>query len=240
MQRSSIPLAAATLMLCACATPSYGDEPALETTEVRPRPAPPPPPLPATGAGVAQAPAPSPEAPWVIPIALPAVRWSGACSAAPTYPVHPPSTVPSSCEGTFDDDALAHAVHIHSNAPFDFASHVPRDGSFGIDLRPSDHAALRFSVAAKNANTLGWQGNFPVIIIGGGGRQARYEPETNLLPTAVEKWVPISVPLTGGNGFRRVSGDVPTRIDYIELHTDTFGVEATDLWISELRVQQEP
>ncbi len=239
MQSSVIAVAAVLLVLSACATPDLG-EPALETTNVRARPAhdasvAAPGPLEPGGALAATSDAPS-----SIPIALPALRWSGTCSPAPTYPVHPPSTVPASCEGTFDDDTFARALHIHNNAPFDFASRVPRDGSLGIDWMPSARPALQFFVAARNDNAKGWQGNFPVVIIGGGGERARYEPETNLLPTALDKWVPISIPLGGGNGFRKVSGEIPAKVDYVELHTDTWGLAATDVWISELRIQQEP
>lgn len=150
-----------------------------------------------------------------------ASSWATACAAAP-------GCVTRVADETGGLDGTA--VRITTDAPFDFAATTPPSRDLG--LAPGAFAKLGFFVRARNDNEYGWQGNFPVVVVGGPGGTVRHEPAANLLPTQPQEWIFVEVPLAGGPGWTRtVAGSPPSKIDWLEFHTDTWGYGAVNLWL---------
>jgi alpha-tubulin suppressor-like RCC1 family protein len=82
---------------------------------------------------------------------------------------------------------------------------------------------LRFAVRARNPNQLGWQGNFPVVVLqDAAGNRVTHAPATNLMPTDGATWVPITVPLRGGPGWGASGGADLASVVRIEVYSDTW------------------
>lgn len=175
----------------------------------------------------------------VIPVRVPAASWKGECVDAPAYPGSAQAGLVKGCVTTFLDQPKWDAISIETNAPFDFGATIPKSGELAIDL--SSMAFLVFQVAARNENPTGWQGNFPVVVIGSGSQIARYEPTRNLLPTSFdEDWVTVRMALAGDRDFQRKSGEPPKRADWIEIHSDTWETKAVQIWISGIQFEAKP
>jgi parallel beta-helix repeat protein len=150
-----------------------------------------------------------------------AADWTGACAMFP------------SCTTTFADDPAGvegTSVHVTTDAPYDFAMTTPPGMDLHLDA--SQATTFGFFVKAQNTNMGGWQGNFPVVVLGGPGGTITYTPAANLLPTDPSSWIFVAVPLAGGGGFARTDqGGALSQVDYVQIHTDTWGGDAYDLWI---------
>lgn len=175
----------------------------------------------------------------VIPVRVPAASWKGECVNAPAYPGSTQAGLVKDCVTTFLDQPKWNAISVETNAPFDFGATIPKSGELAIDL--SSMAFLVFRVAARNDNANGWQGNFPVVVIGSGSQIARYEPMRNLLPKSFdEDWVTVRMALAGDRDFQRKSGELPKRADWIEIHSDTWETKAVQIWISGIQFEAKP
>ena len=83
---------------------------------------------------------------------------------------------------------------------------------------------LRFAIRGLNTTPVGWQGNFPVVVIEDATSARRtYTPTAQLLNSDGLAWIPVKVPLNGGTGWQ-VSGSAVDfgRIAAIEVHADTW------------------
>lgn len=104
---------------------------------------------------------------------------------------------------------------------FDFAlNYTPADGTMNV----SRFAQLRFAIRALNTTSLGWQGNFPVVVLQDArGKRRTYTPRRQLLGRDGITWTPISVPLAGDNTWS-VSGDTVNlaALARVEVHADTW------------------
>ena len=166
--------------------------------------------------------------------------WTYACSAT-----HGASAVfgdMSGCTGTVAADVEGlqdGSVHLTTDAPFDFAGIFPRSQDLGLDGSATD-AVLAFFVRARNANELGgWQGNAPKVVLVSAGGTITYTPTANMLPNDGKEWFYVAVPLAGDAAWTRVDrgGDL-SDISAIELHMDTWGWGAYDVWIDAMTLYE--
>ena len=82
---------------------------------------------------------------------------------------------------------------------------------------------LRFAVRALNPNQVGWQGNFPIVVLqDAAGNRVTHAPTTNLMPSNGTTWVPITVPLRGGAGWIGSGWADLASVVRIEVYSDTW------------------
>jgi parallel beta-helix repeat protein len=149
-----------------------------------------------------------------------AAGWDYACESASTC-VTTVTDDPGGIEGSM--------VHITTDAPYDFSAVYPSTRDLGLDL--AAYTTLGFFVQARNDNEYGWQGSYPVIVLAGSWGTIRLEPSSNLLPTQPGEWTYMEIPLDGGSGWTLTVTGTPGPVDWLEIHTDTWGWIAVDLWL---------
>jgi parallel beta-helix repeat protein len=127
------------------------------------------------------------------------------------------------------------AVRATADAPFGFRAIAPATRDLGADLTSSTTIAM--FVRGRNDNPGGWQGSFPVVVLGGPGGEIRYEPMTGILPTDPSEWIYVEVPLAGGRGWTRTEhGAGLDAIDWIAIEADTWEFRPVDVWVDALTV----
>ena len=121
------------------------------------------------------------------------------------------------------------AVHVQTDAPFDFRVLFPKSKNLGADA--STKTRLGFFVRAENPNMNGWQGKFPVVTLGSGSGTIEYRPQSKVLPKSSPSWQFVSFPLAGGEGWKRVdNGGSLSKVDWVAFDVDTYGWSAYDLY----------
>ncbi|QRN98501.1 right-handed parallel beta-helix repeat-containing protein [Archangium violaceum] len=146
----------------------------------------------------------------------------------------------STCTTTLTDDTVSKlfgsgSVKVASNEGFGLAVFTPAGRN--LALNASSRTRLGVFLRARNPNQYGWQGTFPVVVLGTtGGGEYVYTPSANLLPTSPDEWVYVELPLAGGSGWTRTASGSPTfsKVDYVEIRTDTWGADPYDIWVDGL------
>jgi parallel beta-helix repeat protein len=147
--------------------------------------------------------------------------WTYSCDQAPDCV----TVISADSDGVHGD-----AVHIVTDAPFDFTALAPASRNLGLDA--SGMTGLSFYVRSFNLNTLGFQGNYPVVVLASFAGTITYTPDVNLLQTLPDDWYYLDVPLAGGSGWTRTdAGGSLSLVDWIEIHTDTWGGDPYQIWI---------
>lgn len=134
------------------------------------------------------------------------------------------------CETTFANDAGLEgtSVRVTTNAPGEFVMTTPTV----LSARKTRYTRLGFFLRASNPNDGGWQGNYPVIVLGTSTGPLRYEPAVNLLPTQPTEWTYVEVPLGGGDGWKITEErGSPANLRWLEIHMDTWGGDPFDVWV---------
>jgi hypothetical protein len=99
--------------------------------------------------------------------------------------------------------------------------------------------ALLFWVRTRNENIPSWQGENPVVTVGGPGEtRVVLTPPGDLLSQpaaneAREGWQLIRVPLGGGEGWKQ-TGVLPSRLEWLSLGFDSWGAPPLQIWIDGL------
>ena len=99
--------------------------------------------------------------------------------------------------------------------------------------------ALMFWVRTRNENIPAWQGENPVVTLGGPGEtRVVLTPPGDLLSQpaaneAREGWQLIRVPLGGGEGWKQ-TGVLPSRLEWLSLGFDSWGAPPLQIWIDGL------
>jgi hypothetical protein len=138
-----------------------------------------------------------------------------------------------------DNDSGGQCVEFDIGYSFDFAMITPPGKDLGHTT--TGYSKLSFSVRAENSNTdviPPWQSGEPCnccpwLMVGYAGGMTRYEPTANLLPVVKGAWQRLEVPLAGGSGWSKL-GPSPSTIDWVEVHTNTWGYAAYTIWIDDL------
>jgi hypothetical protein len=125
---------------------------------------------------------------------------------------------------------------------FDFGALTPPGKALGQST--AGRSQVAFSIRTENSNLVEgncWQSGEPYaccpwVIIGHGASLALYEPQASLLPAGTGAWQRIEVPIAGGFGWQ-LTGAAPTVIDWIEIHTNTWGYDPYTVWIDDLVIQ---
>ncbi|AKI99444.1 discoidin domain-containing protein [Archangium gephyra] len=114
------------------------------------------------------------------------------------------------------------ALRAVTQSGFDFA--VRFTPAAGASLDVFGYEQLRLAVRGKNTTPIGWQGNFPVVVLqDAAGRRRTYTPNQQFLTKDGLTWTPVTVPLAG-NATWSVSGDVVDlhTVKQVEVHADTW------------------
>ncbi|WP_224367943.1 discoidin domain-containing protein [Hyalangium versicolor] len=109
-----------------------------------------------------------------------------------------------------------------TQAAFDFAVRFTAPGSSVMDV--SGYEQLRFAVRGLNTTPVGWQGNFPVVVLqDAAGLRRTYTPNQQLLTKDGTTWTAITLPLAG-NSTWSVSGSAVDlhNLRQVEVHADTW------------------
>jgi hypothetical protein len=140
-------------------------------------------------------------------------RWTSGASDDP-----PASTTLSVLEA--GSSLLGKALRAVTNSGFDFWLRYLYPAA--VDVSTNDE--LRFAVRGLNQTPIGWQGNFPVVVLeDADSARATYSPTAQHLGTSGAAWDAVSVPLRGGPGWQVAGGPVDfTRLAAIEVHADTW------------------
>lgn len=139
-------------------------------------------------------------------------------------------------------------------APDEQAVHAriaPGDGSRASLLWPATRDAhiplagrtqLAFWIRTRNPNIPAWQDGNPVVTLHQSAeRWLRLVPERDLLadPPDVhfrDEWMPLVLPLAGGDGWRVETGPAgaPDTLEWLTLGLDPWGTPPLDLWLDRL------
>jgi parallel beta-helix repeat protein len=162
-----------------------------------------------------------------------ASEWGYGCAKGDEKPIQGPGK----CSTTISDDSNGlqkNAVHVRTDASYDFEIYTPGKGALDLDVTGRDR--LGFFVKALNPNGRGWQGGpFPRVELEGDGGSIVYSPTSQRLPVAGDHWRFVSIPLDGGDGWKRSDrGGSLDDVDRIALRADTWGWDAVDIWIDGL------
>ena len=136
-----------------------------------------------------------------------------------------------------DDEGFAlvgnTSLRVDATGGLDNYVRYPGDQLAKWDLTGVDN--LHFWVYAINEN-FSFQNGSPWIRLGNDDGYFQWNPSSELLNSAVDRWVELSVPLTGSSLWTRSTSGTPTleEIHYIEIHADTWGAGFT-LWFDDLR-----
>jgi parallel beta-helix repeat protein len=149
-----------------------------------------------------------------------ASEWTYGCSPLP-------------CTATVADQyggVEATAVKVTSSARSHLAAIVPGAKNLGVPLTSIEKVGFFLKVQDIKP----WQKNFPVVSLHGLGGSLRFSAAHNILKFSESDWYYFEVPVQGGGGWNRTSIGTLTRLDWIELHTDTHGLTPASLSVDAL------
>jgi parallel beta-helix repeat protein len=110
---------------------------------------------------------------------------------------------------------------------------------------PAGATTLTFWIRTRNPNLPAWQGSNPIITLHeGADRWLRLTPARDWLgnPPDVhfrDEWMPLDVPLAGGEGWTREvgTGGAPGTVNWISLAVDSWGAPPLDVWIDAMTLR---
>lgn len=141
-------------------------------------------------------------------------RWSWGATDVP------PATTELSVLGP-DDNVVQgrRALRATTTSGFDFW--VRYTALTPIDASHRDE--LRVAVRGHNTTPLGWQGNFPALVVEDTtGARARFDPDELHLSRDGITWSIVTVPLAGGAGWTKTGSVNWRRVRAVEIHADTW------------------
>lgn len=143
----------------------------------------------------------------------------------------------------YDDDtriqAGSYSIRLETDAPYDCRMWAPAARDAQWDLRRCTDVA--FWVYAVNPN-LDFQDNNPWIRLGSSESDyIELRPSVDLLDTALDQWLYITIPLAGDATWTRTDVGSPdlAAVAFVEIHADTWDAGFT-LWIDGLAFNSPP
>jgi len=119
----------------------------------------------------------------------------------------------------------------------------PASRDAGLAL--AGHARLAFWIRARDPHIPAWQDTNPVItLLEGEGRWLRLTPARDWLGNPPDThfrddWMPLDVPLAGGDGWTRELGPdgAPARVQWLTIGVDSWGAPPLDVWLDGLSLR---